>query len=373
MRYRLQNRIAQSSLTLPTACVVATLLWWLPQGGYSTDYLLGWLICALAVYFVIETTAINQLLRIRSRMISSLVLLLMAACGFLHPLQTGTVIFLCMTVSFYCLFRTYDHPRPEVNTFHAYLMISLGSLLWPPLLLLVLMQFWNQVVFLRSMSGKSLGATLIGFLLPYFFWAGGAFVLGQMQPFVNHAEAIIAPVSEPVRNALDGGALFPKTYMEWLGFEGQDEQNNTETAQNCWQATASAAQHTDWNGFCANFICWLNTRWPQMAALVFVLLLGLTGFIHYVCKSYDDKISVRMCHYCFMAMQVVVILWMALQPQHFRLLFPLLILTTAPAAAHFIALTRTWWTNAWFILLTIGLLAVGVCCLSESLLDTIKP
>ena len=42
MRRRLQNRIAESTLTLPLAAVVATLLWWLPQGGYTAMALRSW-------------------------------------------------------------------------------------------------------------------------------------------------------------------------------------------------------------------------------------------------------------------------------------------------------------------------------------------
>lgn len=53
MKRRFQNRIAESAVTLPAVCVATTLLWWLPQGAYSTDYLLGWLLCALTAYAVI--------------------------------------------------------------------------------------------------------------------------------------------------------------------------------------------------------------------------------------------------------------------------------------------------------------------------------
>ena len=347
-------------MTLPAACVVATLLWWLPVGGYSTEYLLGWLACALTTYVLLETATTNALLRIRSRMISSLFLLLMAACGFLHPLQSTTITLLLVAISFYCLLRTYEQPRPEVDTLHAYLFLSLGSLLWPPLLLLAFVHWWSQSVYLRSLSLRSFGAALIGIVLPYAFWATGAFAMGDLTPFISHTAAIIEPVRAPIENAIQGGALLPSTYLQWLGYEAQE----VPVGDNCWWATVEAARHVDWNAFMQNIFHWMQGCWPQLSALVFVLLLGLTGFIHYARQSFDDKIRVRMCHYTFMFFQAVVVIWLICQPYRFPSLFPLLLFTSTPAAAHFIALTRTWSTNFWTFILTLALIAVGVCCLA---------
>ena len=329
MKRRFQNKIAESSVTLPTACVLATLLWWLPQGGYSTDYLLGWMLCAFTTYILIETTAVNLLLRVRSRMISSLYLLMMAVCGFLHPLQPAVVPQFGMALSFFCLLRTYEKPRPEVDTLHTHLLLSLASLLWPPLLLLSLVQLWNQGVYLRSLGWKSFGAAIIGILLPYIFWASTAFVLTDIMPFVHHVTAIISPFTEPF-------------YWQWAIQEAQTLE---------W--------HAFWHVFPAELWGRMMQHQTESIAVAVTLLWGLTGFIHYVRKSYDDKIRVRMCHYTFMAMQVTLILWLTLQPNSFSQLFPLFLLTTVPAAAHFITLTRTWLTNAWTMLLFLSLLVLG--------------
>lgn len=342
---RWQNRMAESSATLPTACVVATLLWWLPQGAYSTAYLLSWLTCALTTYLLLEMTAQNALLRVRSRMISSLFLFIMAVCGFLHPLQTSVLSMLCLTFSFYYLLRTCDAQRPEVNTMHAYLAISMGSLLWPPLLLLVPVQLWSQGVYLRSLTRRNFGAALIGVLLPYIFWATGAFALGRITQLIDQAAAIIAPFTEP-------------WYWQWA----------VDLARSAEDSSTFFTTLSD------HFIAQSLAHPTEVIALTFVLLLGLTGFIHYVTKNYDDKIRVRMCHYALMAMQVAIILWLALQPQLFYLLFPLLVVTTVPAAGHFIALSHTWLSNAWVIILLLLLIATGVSCLAlPSLLNWPQP
>lgn len=317
-------------MTLPAACVLATLLWWLPQGGYSTDYLLGWILCALTTYVIIETAAVNALLRIRSRMISSLYLLLMAVCAFLHPLQTGSALQFAMALSFYCLLRTWEKPRPEADTLHTHLLLSLASLLWAPLLWLNLVQLWNQGAYLRSLTWKSFGAAICGILLPYLFWSSAVFVMGDITPFVHHAQTMISPFTEPF-------------YWQWLIHDAQTLE---------W--------HTFWNVCPAELWSRILRHPTETMVLAVTQLWALTGFIHYVRKNYDDKIRVRMCHYSFMSMQFILLLWMALQPTSFHILFPMFLLTTVPTAAHFIALTRTWSTNAWSVLLLTAMTAIGL-------------
>ncbi len=332
---RWQNRMAESTATLPTMCVVATLLWWLPQGSYSTDYLFGWMSSALTTYLIMEMAAQNALLRIRSRMVSSLYLLIMAMCGFLHPLQIGTIAMLCLAFSFYSLLRTCDQLRPEVNTMHAYLAISLGSLLWAPLLLLTPVLWWSQGIYLRSLTQRSFGASLIGLLLPYALWATVAFTLGNLMPFIDHAKVIIAPFTEPF-------------YWQWVV-------NYVRSADESLSFSELLEQH---------FTALWQAHPAEVVALSVTLLIGFTGFVHYVTNSYDDKIRVRMCHYTMMAIQVILFVWLMLQPQHFPELFPLIIVASAPAAAHFISLTHSWLSNAWVILLFLLLIAVGIYCLA---------
>ena len=289
--------------------------------------------CTATTYFVIEINAANALLRIRSRMVSSLFLLLMAVCGFLHPISSGTIGLFALALSFYFLLRTCENPRPEADTFHSHLALALGSLFWPPLLLLVIVQLWNQGVYLRSLSWRSIGAACCGILLPYFFWSAGAFVLSDFTGFQNQCAAIISP-------------FYEHFYWKWM---------------------LEMVQTLNWEAFWPAFLPLLQdrilARQPECAALLLMVLLALTGFVHYQRKNFDDKIRVRMCHYTFLSMQVVIFLWLLFQPSHFFQLFPLMVLTTAPSSAHFIALTRTWLTNVWFVLLTLGILAVGVCCL----------
>lgn len=338
MKIRLQNKIAESALTLPITCVATALLWWLPQGGYSLEYLLGMLTCAVTTCLVIKTASDNALLRVRSQMIGALFLWFLAACGFLHPLQSGTVILCLFSISFFYLLRTYDKDDPEVDTFHAYLFISLASLVWPPLLWLSIVLLWCQLVYMRSLSWRCFGAVLCGVLLPYAFWAAGAFFLNDVTPLSEHITSIIYPFRE-------------RFYWQWV---------------------IDDALQYEWSSFWSLFLSKFHELFlhhlPEGVALIVVFLFGLTGMVHYSRKNFDDKIRVRMCHYCYMVFQIVLFLWILLKPQYFMYLFPLLLLSAAPTAAHFITLTHTWITNVWSIILGLGLAATSIITLFNNLL-----
>lgn len=329
MKRRLQNRIAESSATLPVGFIVMTLLWWWPQHGDLWPQLGGWLTCIVTTYFLLEANAKYGILRIRSQMMSTLYLLLMAACAFLHPISTGLLCQLCLVVALYCLLHTYRNSHAEPHTFHAALAISIGSLFWAPFLWLMPVMLWCQAGYLRALNLHNLGAAVCGFLSPYIAWTTAltaqmyyAFfttsvaeqlpAIDYFQPLFHHAQEMVAPFHGPI-------TTFSPTLRDSL------------------------------------------LRHPaESAAFIVIGLIGLTGFIHYLRKNYDDKIQVRMYHYCYMTLQVIVAIWIFLQPQYYYQLFPLFIAATVPAAAHFIALTHTWMTNVWVMCLGILMIAVAM-------------
>lgn len=352
MKRRFQNRLAESNITLPAACVVATLLWWLPQGTYSTAYMHAWLACTALTYFCIEATTAHALLRVRSQMPTALLLFVMAACGFMHDKSRQLLAALALLMAIHCLLRTSaasssaediaasrNAQRPQAETFHAFAALSLGSLLWPPLLLLALPLLWSQLAYLRTMSWRCLGAAVIGCATPYFFWGVGALAAGQLTTFTHHCAAVIAPIAEPIADIADGGMPLAYTYFRQLPAEGES---------------------LTWAAVAGNVSAWAAARVPKLAAAALVALLALTGFVHYARNSYDDKINVRISHQTFLATQVATALWLTLQPRQFIWLLPLLLLTSVPSASHFIAFTRTWLTNAWVLALALLLVITAV-------------
>ena len=341
MRARWHNRVARSSVTLPVAAVLTTLLWWLPQGGYSLPYLLGWAVCAVGMFFLIETAAQNVLIRVRSRMVSSLFLLLMAACGFMHELSAASLVQLSLLVSLYSLLRTCEKVRPELDTFHAYLALSLGSLLWPPLLWVALALLLAQSFFLRSLSSRSFGAVIIGLIVPYLFWIAILFLMGDIAIFVAHAREIMNPVYTligQVHHEMELANTF--NVSAWASLQGE--------------RITSYTSHL-----------FVNKK-AELAALVLVVLTGATSSAFYFSNSYDDKIRVRMCHYTFLLLFGWLALWLLVQPWQFHWLFPLLLFVSVPSAAYWLTFSRSWLARPWFVVLIVMWLCVAFLTLTPT-------
>lgn len=281
--------------------------------------MLGWIACALTAIVLAVFVVANALLRVRSFMTVVVYVLTIGVCSFLHVISVGLVLSLLMAIAFLTLFRSYEKREAVEDSFHTALCFSVGSLAWPPFLWLALVLLWGQGAFLRSLSWRVLGAWLVGLLMPYWFWVAGAFFLGDISLPVMHLISILSPWQET---------------FYW-------QPSVVENVRNLAEAHRAEA-----------------------AASALVLLTGLTGFIHYLRNNYDDKIGVRMRYYCLMLTQVVLSLWLLLQPTVFDKLFPMLVLVTAPTISHFFALTHSWFSNIWFILCCLALVWVAACCLT---------
>ena len=80
--------------------------------------------------------------------------------------------------------------------------------------------------------------------------------------------------------------------------------------------------------------------------------------IHFRLNNYKDKIRTSMMFEIFSVMNLCLLLFIALQPNHIDALLTLLIVNTTPMIAHYIALTNTKITNLSFyiiLLITLGL------------------
>lgn len=330
MKRRLQNKIAGSTLTLPVVGCAATLLWWWPSWDLTVDGAVSWLLCAFTTVLFMEMSNASVLLRIRSMMIPVVYVALMGVCIFLHTLTPGMGMMPLVVLSYHYFLKTYEAPRESATSFHAALCLSLGSLLWAPLLLMAPVMMMSQQIFLRSLSARNLGAWMVGICLPYWFWLPVAFLTDSTTLLVQHLLAVLGPFSQP----------------------------------SYWHCVLEAAMANDWNGFCVVITDTLGQRMAahrcEAVALMFVLVLGITGLIHYLRKNYDDKIRVRMSYYSLLVNQVVLAIWIVLQPSSFDALFPLLLVTVVPGVSHFFALTHTWLTNVWFLICSLFCIVLGL-------------
>lgn len=302
MRPTLRQNIVSSTLTLPVCGVLCAVLWMCAD---VRDLSLwgGLMAAGVLTYILMEMVNRNQLLRIRSRMVSVTFVCWLAASPFLHAWHVGLLPAFALLGALFLLFASYQKERAEHEVFHAFLLLTLGSFVFPPLIVLALVFYVAMAVQLRSLTLRTLGASLLGILTPLWFAAAWAILWG--------------------RTAWVADRLAP-----WLTF-----------------------RLPDYTTLSLHF--WLNTGF-----LVWQLLLGL---LHYYRTNFNDKIRVRMCYYVLILTNMVLLAGLFLYPEHFRTLFLLQILCTSPLVGHYYALARgRGWMTFWFLLNVLLLIALGV-------------
>lgn len=294
----LRSRIAESSLTLPTMAVITFLLWalgpWEEVAAWGSLAVLGF-----TTYAVAEWNSQCQLLRIRSRMVSVAFLALTAVTPALHAEGLHLIPAAALLGACFVLFKAYGIYCPEGHAFHAFLLLSLGSLVYPPLLLLAPTLLLSSRVQLRLLAPRSLVACILGLTLPYWlfatvvatgYWAPMAAQWGMPQ-LAEWSD--IAPTWDP-----------------WLAYFEPLRPDYTAVAPSDW------------------------------ARFALIVILGLSGITHFISTSYNDKIRTRQYYYTVLVQLLPVLLLTAAFPADAAFTLPLLAIGAAPFVAHHLALAR---------------------------------
>lgn len=216
MNNEVQRTVATGKFTLPVVCIISALLWMivseipflsdtpLPYDGTGTLWetvpealtrgmtgkAAGLALTAVAVYMTAELNNINVLLRVSSRLISSLLAVLCTISTFAHSLQPAHVVLVLTVVSYFAIFATYQNPDP-VPTYLAYLSLGLSSLAFPKMALLCPVVWMVQANF-RSLTPRTLCASLLGLATPYWFFASASFITGNFGLFLSHVADMTA-------------------------------------------------------------------------------------------------------------------------------------------------------------------------------------
>lgn len=292
--------MATGSFTLPMAALLACGLWLLPDGVGAMEWG-GLAATGVVAYVMTEWNNRFSLIRIRSRLMSATYLLLMGACPFLHVWDTAMVPVVCMLLAYGLLFMAYQKPRAEGEVFHAFLFTGIGSFFFPPLLLLAPLHYVAMFVQLRVLGWRTFVAGLFGLVLPYWFYAGWLLWQHELGAFLSR----------------------------WTG----------------------AFDFSPPDYACLTL--------PQEVSFLFLLFFSLTSLAHFVRTSFNDKIRIRMFFYMMLVQELLLIVSVVLLPQHFDVLFRLLVANSAPLLAHYFALARGRWMNAWFIVSLVLLLLLA--------------
>ena len=316
MKLSFQKSIASSQATLPIVAIVVFALWFLlspvqPSLSFSTpDYGLwkdvpsflqegywalgiGAFCAALAVYLMAELNNANVLLRVNSRMLSSMLAILLCIAVLCHRFQPGSIVMLFSLTSFFSLFATYQQPNPLL-TFITFLLVSVASLVFPRLLWLVLVYWFIQGYF-RAFSLRCCVASVLAVMLPYWFYGGIAVLTGSLEDFLIHCQEIISF----------------QTY-DYTQLEVRD-----------------------------------------VLLYAFVLILFMTGVIDFYLHQYIDKTRTRIIFNALIVYGIAIAIWIGIQPQHFSTLLPLLLLPTSIVFGHFFTLTHTRFSHIYCIVLMV--------------------
>lgn len=302
MRKYTQNKVAESRLALPTTIAYAVVVWLL--AGLVQDAL--WLqfgYFALAALLMVELNNINALIRIYSRMVSCSFLAMLCMLCFLFPSTSGAIMAPLVIGSMVSLFAGYQDKLAAKPSYYAFLLIGLASLAFVQILFFVPLIWLLMAFLLQCFSWRTWIASILGLLTPY--WFGSC-------------------------------------WWAW--------QQDFTFVFNHFMALGDFARPLDFS---------LLTV-PQIVSLAVVMLFAVIGIVHYLRKYHDDKIRIRLIYGVFIWTNLTAALFLVLQPQHYDCLMRMMVINTAPLIGHFLALTRTRWTNmAFYVIVSIVLIMTG--------------
>ena len=290
MRKLIQNRISGSRLTLPATSIYALAIWFI--GGVLQEQWWLQLACfAITAYLVILLNNMNSLIRVYSRFMSAFFLALGCCDCLLFPSINESVTVLFFVLSYLVLFMSYQDKTRTGTVLYAFIAMGIASMCNVHMLCLVPL-FWLFMKYnLLALSWRTWLASILGVLTPYWFAECWYFYRGEPWILLEHLQplATFGPIA-------DYSVVTP----------------------------------------------------GQAALYILLVVLGVMGSIHFIHKSYLDSIRVRLLYSIFIWMDLILAIFLALQPQHYNLLIRLMIVNTSPLVAHFFALTSTKVTNVVF-------------------------
>ena len=296
-----RSKVVGSSFTLPVMAVVTSLLWLL-SGSADQWRWITLALTALTTYIVVELNNRHALLRIRSRLVSSVFLLFMAASPFLHTHWQAAALMFTFALSYAMLFQTYQRVRAEGYVFHAFLFLGLGSLWFPPMAVMALLYFFSMLFQLRNFTWRTWVAGLLGIAVPYWFYVAYAIYRGQFLSAFDYLQP-------------------------WL----------------CWERPAYGA-----------------VSQQQWVALGVVGFFALVSLVHFFRTAYNDKIRTRMLFYVVVTQECALAAGVAALPHYVDIWLALLLLNSSILIAHYYALARGRFFDFWFNLSLLAVIAWGV-------------
>ena len=305
MKKYLQNQIATSSFSLFVASIV-TIIVWLAAGLLTHRWWVQLAILGASAYLMVEMSNNNALLRVRSRLVTTVFLLFSSCFPAYFSSLPGAVVTLCFIVSLLLMFQTYQRPDAAGLMFYAYLSIGIASLFWVQSFLFVPLFWLLSLTQLQSFSLRTWMASLLGLFVPYWFAI----------PWILYHERF--------GQVIDHFALL------------------------------SDFSHTfDYTLFSLG----------DKLTIILTLILFVHAFLHFKSRSFEDRIRIRQLYEFFAWTTLAVAILMLTYPQFYDPLMRIALICVSPFVAHFFTLTHSRITNLTFIascILTVAVIAFNL-------------
>lgn len=278
-RNKFQYRIATGRITLPAAILLAMIVCLINAEKLTDGITLA--VCAAMTYMLIEMNTAFALIRTRTAFPPAMFMLFFAACPFLYHFSSQTWVSLLFLASLCNLFQSYESRYASTPIFHAFLCLSIGSLLMPHILYFVPL-FYGLMGSLRSFNWRTFFAGLMGLCVPYL-------LLLCYHLYVTHTpEVTYAPLVEMIR-------FMPIDYS--------------------------------------------SLTLPQIISWAVIVVITAVSSVQSFTHTYQDKVQTRILLRSLITVGGGILLLTALQPQHLNTLLPILLITGSITSGHLLALT----------------------------------
>ena len=237
MSHSLRKRITKSDATLAMSLIVAVCIWM--AGAWALPLLWGCLALALlTAYCVLEMNNRCHLMRERSRMMSSVFLLIIASFGMLHTDGRALTVALTISILNYRLLVSYQQKNAVWPAATAFMMLGISICLFPPLILLTPFIWFGCHHHIQILTRQVWRASLLGLITPfiyallYMLWKGIA-PLDYILSSVSTSSPLFCGFSAyplpPLPILVSSGALILLALWSIAHFGRTSNKNNTRT------------------------------------------------------------------------------------------------------------------------------------------------
>lgn len=291
-RKNIQEKVATGRFTLAAATFISLILWMLTASSWAEAATAG--VCALTGYLMVELNTAFSLIRTRTFFHISVYWLTASLCVFNHSFSSSAFIPLIFILSLYQLYRSYEESESAGDIFNAFLLLSIGSFIFPMFLYFSLLIYLAMIEF-RSFTTRTFIAGILGMLTPWWIYFGYSYITDNIPAFATRL------------------SLF---------------------ADFCVRDYASIGSE-------------------RLAAAGFITLISLIGTVDYIASAFHDKTRTRIFLKLLIVVELSVYLVGAIRPCYFDELISIQAVVASIFAAHCFVLHNTKITNILFILSSI--------------------